>query len=108
MKISQTKEAKAIRRLLGDKTLDQKKIWNIITALRGPDEPKEAVVKWATTALIRGRLGVKEVPSWALAQHLADSKKSKNTRAKMAGSHFRVHIIKAFNALNLEWNEVNE
>ena len=108
MKVSQSKEARAIRRLLRDKTLDQKEIWDIITALRGPDEPKKMIAKWATTALIRGRLGVKEAPGWGLAHCLHDSNGLKNVRIEMGDGHFGLHIRKAFKALGLKWNEVNE
>ena len=107
MKISQTKEARAIRALLRNKKLDQKKVWEILTSLRGEDEGSD-IIKEATTALIRGRLGLKEVPHWLLAIHLQDTKVLAEKRYAMVCRHFKMHVIKAFNALNLKWYEVNE
>jgi len=117
MKISQSKEAKAIRRLL-HKKLDQEAVWDILTFLRGPDK-HGGLVKAATVSLARSRLGivknsikrsVKDTPiAWRVDVEPVDFASFKVIRSKLKYSgHFAEHAQNAFRALGLSWDEVNE
>lgn len=87
-----------------------------MSALRGPDIPKLDTAKLATTGLIRGKLfGNNEF----LGRHIdivasdrdqfIDIRKSiyKNCYSSKT-VHFVHHMMLAFLALNLEWDELNE
>ena len=126
MKISQSKEARAIRRLLNDKSIDHKKLWWILTALRGPDDnsptPKtvslvqgeyqETSLKVAVTGLIRGRVGLLgniKLPLWITHEDAEVNRILRvNLRTAFPLDHFYSHAIHAFDALNLKWDEVNK
>ena len=116
MKISQTKEARAIRALLRNKKLDQQKVWAILTALSGPDNESASIqFKGATTGLIRGSLGINctDILGYYITSEAHDNKNLLTLRKKFEMgeprlSHFLDHALCGFQALNLKWNEVNE
>lgn len=88
---------------------ETEKFWDILTALRGPDD-ENTHVKRATTELIRaavfGRQAGALVYEVALIDWL-DRPEDVEVRDKMQDSHFRVHAIKAFLALGLNWSSCN-
>lgn len=86
------------------------KLWSVLTALRGPDNDDE-VVKKATTAVIRWKVGIPKDNSGGAVVN-ADSSEYKNIRvgltSEFCSPHFLVHVQNAFTALGLEWSGVNE
>ena len=91
----------------------KRQIWNILSALRGPDSENWGIgirEKSATTAIIRHKVfgatlenssvGVSSHPD---RQDYADYRKTDN----FISSHFSSHTKEAFSALNLKWSEVN-
>lgn len=94
---------------------DQKCLWWVLTALRGPDynaswNENALRDKESTTAVIRQMIGLRRgVGNGATVN--ADSVVHTNWRnqlAVMGGSyHFKMHVINAFKALGLSWDEQN-
>jgi hypothetical protein len=90
---------------------EQHKLWDVLTALRGPDSPENRnSVKSATTEVIR----LHAFPNAAAYNALygdfsADSELRVERRAKMpsVGGHFYGHAKEAFKALGLVWNRLN-
>ena len=111
MKVSQSKEAMAIRGLLRNRGLNRIKVWSILTALRGPDWNKFES-KSAVTGLIRGRLGLEVIISKKNIQFMTitrvDNNGSVKIRKRLEKGHYQYHAKEAFKALDLKWNEVNE
>jgi hypothetical protein len=82
------------------------KLWNVLSALRGPDYGDSQKTKAATTAVIRHHaLGDSAVEDFALSR--SDTLSSVNLRRKMSGLHFTEHAVDAFLALGLNWHELN-
>jgi hypothetical protein len=90
------------------------KVWNVLTALRGPDIYSSSLKK-ATTAVIRQHfLGV---PPYTISCAFYDDNKESvkyrkslypyNLKAVIQDVHFISHAAKAFNALGLEWTALN-
>ena len=85
---------------------ERKKLWEVLTALRGPDYGESYNTKRATTAVIRYHaLGSSAVRGFA--QVRPDDEYSVRTRCEMKGRHFIDHAILAFDALGLKWCEHN-
>ena len=86
-------------------------LWNILTALRGPDNHSDEL-KDATTAVIRWYAGIPQENS-GYAISLPDSEASAEFRVKLLKNlkgkdrHFVSHARGAFEALGLNWYEVN-
>ncbi len=95
-------------------TEEQRKLWNVLTALRGPDN-NNCAVKHATTAVIRHAFLGSKATSSKVASYLADvapdSEQSLLWRGKsvydLGGDHFVSHASRAFTALDLSWDRVN-
>lgn len=102
------KELQRIARFLNEGGDQAGKLWDVLSALRGPDDEKTRVrgTKFATTAVIRYTMGLKRdagIPAvicpdkyqWADLRtiHLTDH----------FGDHFMKHAYKAFEALGLDW-----
>lgn len=105
---------------------EHKKLWAVLTALRGPDEEtirEESgyMVKAVTTGVIRGRvLGLSCDAVRAYASVFADSaREAREIRLKVMPEwflrgdykrthHFLVHARNAFDALGLKWDENND
>lgn len=88
-------------------TEEHHKLWDVLTALRGPDSCNMNT-KEATTAVIRHAVfpqGRSNIP----ANIGMDDTWAAERRAKMKnnGSHFWDHAWHAFNALGLKWNSTN-
>ncbi|HWY36161.1 MAG TPA: hypothetical protein VNX68_16065 [Nitrosopumilaceae archaeon] len=90
------------------------KLWDILTALRGPDN-EDRTIKDEITAVIRN----KALPSCdkygaIVCSDAPDSGRIRyaiHTKAIVEHSdiiHFFFHAKRAFNALGLKWEEVNE
>jgi hypothetical protein len=98
---------RVIRKLLNRKLTEQQ-IWDVLSALRGPDDDTE-VFKTATTEVIRWKLGFKKEIYFNTSPD-SDPKvyTRKNMSASSAGYHFYSHALKAFTALGLEWDSLNK
>jgi hypothetical protein len=83
-------------------------LWSILTALRGPDNQSE-MAKDATTAIIRHTLGLKNGNIGLFISHKDNEyyAKLRTSVREYSGHHFHYHAKKAFKALNLKWDEVN-
>jgi hypothetical protein len=80
-------------------------VWDVLTALRGPDN-ESYPVKEATTAVIRWHL-VGDMSGAGLDSN-PDSEQLLEIRKELKGNHFKSHVYNAFTALGLEWGEVNK
>lgn len=83
---------------------------DVLSALRGPDNCNQTG-KWATTCLIRRAfLGDHYYESnqngWEIIDQ--DNKVHLKTRKNLKESHFSRHAQFAFDALELDWNDVND
>lgn len=97
---------------------DSYALWDVLTALRGPDyENVSYKTKDATTGVIRYALlgafaGVGGLDPHTRHLHRAifgpDREEYVKIRDEMRVSHFCYHARSAFTALGLKWNEVNE
>jgi hypothetical protein len=86
---------------------DVRALWDVLSALRGPDEPtNDEKFKDATTAVIREAFLGKKVKTFP-ADFAIDSEQRARTRIEMMYSHFRSHARSAFGALDLKWDEYN-
>lgn len=90
-------------------------LWNVLTALRGPDNEDEDV-KRATTEVIRWHFLGKDPNMDGFSGSFVgpDDEGSRRLRVFLSGpsgaielSHFRGHAKLAFAALGLKWDEVN-
>lgn len=81
-------------------------LWNVLTALRGPDS-RDRKIKYATTALIRSAAFPKR-PCEDLSVFGDDAPHLVERRREMQDlNHFREHVKDAFDSLDLKWGEVN-
>lgn len=78
-------------------------LWDILTALRGPDDGDNNV-KAATTGVIRHAVCGYDCPGMVN----RDSKYEKHVRESLPDNHFTRHAVGAFRALGLKWHEVNK
>ena len=103
-------ELKRIVDFLNTKTPDAKKLWWVLTALRGPDSYNVIEYKGATTAVIRHACGLRQgVGNGATVN--PDSVFSARLRTDPPGAlsyHFVEHARFAFEELGLEWDTFNE
>ena len=83
-----------------------KNLWNVLSALRGPDEDNLGHVKFDTTGVIRHTVGIIPGPTWMVA--VPDAQRYANARKTLEDSHFVIHARRAFIALGLKWDEVNK
>lgn len=88
---------------------ESEELWDILTALRGPDD-QDNVVKEATTAVIRWQAfprtaRVRTVP----AVFNGDTESFADSRNRWSASsfHFWRHAGFAFAALGLKWSKIN-
>lgn len=92
-----------LQELINRTDLNDSQIWDIISALRGPDN-EDSILKTATTEVIRHKLGFYE-------QYFFVSPDDYNQviyrKGMNVGSHFYLHARSAFRALGLNWNDVN-
>lgn len=92
-----------------------KDLWNILTALRGPDN--WSIDKAATTAVLRHNLGftdssrfMTQTDCLGFAEMRKNAKvfKDFNGDYYQNSDHFRSHIQRAFKSAGLKWDEVNK
>jgi hypothetical protein len=92
---------------------ESSKLWNVLSALRGPDCPDPTAsndynVKLATTSVIRHAIGLR----WRNVLDInPDQGAFVEIRQEVLNGndhHFKGHAINAFNDLGLKWNGVNE
>lgn len=121
-----TKSAKGLLRTIGQffrdpkvSTDEMRAAWSVLTALRGPDSGVDAVnsnaviidrilAKHATTAVIRERVVGKHAAHAIGADVFEDSANKRDQRSVISqASHFGNHARRAFEALGMEWDEVN-
>lgn len=121
-----------VRQFYGDKGIDpaeKKKLWDVLSALRGPDEAEirgfyAYDVKEATTTVIRdavlgGSTSEAGLAVWEYASIDRDFSGAKDRRTTIMPEyalppgvdkrphHFLGHARNAFDALGLKWDEVN-
>ena len=85
---------------------NSEQLWWILSALRGPDSG-EYSVKYATTAVIRAKMGILVInPSCDVADE--DTKENVTIRLTLPNDHFGGHARQAFKALGLKWDKVNQ
>lgn len=108
-----------------NKGTDAKSLWDVLTALRGPDAKIDGLpdtiihtgfsmdeVKDATTCVLRYALGLQygikngHGDSYWFSLH-PDSKKLAEYRKTIPYGHFRNHAEDAFRALGLSWSKIN-
>lgn len=93
---------RTVTRLLRSKEGEQ--LWDVLTALRGPDVQNEEV-KRATTGVIRYFLLGASVPGCTTSN--PDAPELAAVRRKLVDSHFTGHARKAFRVLGLKWRSCN-
>jgi len=84
---------------------EKRKVWDILTALRGPDDDNHYLLKWATTAIIRARVfvrGRKRVGKWAT---INSEKMVIDLTRFTPQPHFHYHVLQAAKALGIEVKE---
>lgn len=87
-----------------------RQLWDVLSALRGPDMNAESGVKDATTCIIRAAAlpktyGKGKTSVCIPASIGYDSPEGLAKRQGMDWSHFRRHARKAFDVLGLSWDE---
>lgn len=97
------------RTLTGSNNHEALKLWDVLSALRGPDN-EDRRQKDCTTAVIRYKLFGSLKPA---NQGFLVIKKDSSARCNMRKNlnfppHFYRHAANAFNALGMKWNKVNK
>jgi len=83
------------------------KMWDILTALRGPDFDNSESIKRATTAVIRHRF-LANTPNYFFVSIGEDGQHLVEKRVNCESNyHFINHAKSAFRALGLKWDETN-
>lgn len=83
-------------------------LWDVISALRGPDKDEMSMVKDATTSVIRHKLGISEYIGLIVRPDTETAAQvRRNIDSYMADYHFVFHAKRAFGALGLKWDELN-
>lgn len=85
-------------------------LWNVLSALRGPDAEDNHELKLATTGVIRYHFLGKTRGSMHGSTVLPDTEEAAKLRRQYTNvwSHFISHAKDAFEALGLKWDEVNK
>jgi hypothetical protein len=93
---------------LNTMTNESKKLWWVLTALRGPDTDSERQ-KSATTSVIRHAVGLREwVGNGATTNPDSHDALVHRTNSFSPNDyHFKLHAKKAFETLGLDWDRVN-
>lgn len=106
----------ALRQFLTNDEIDseeRRNVWDVLTALRGPDNESLYDIKQNATTVLRYALLGKEGYSLPLgADVFADSDHKSKRRTELEKDadnfHFYNHLKRGFNALSLKWNEENK
>lgn len=97
---------------LNEESDDAMRLWDVLSALRGPDSGNQDIfeahrIKTATTSVIRHaiKLRADNIQGVVVVQ---DDQNSLKLRCELdTFKHFAVHATKAFTALELNWFGVN-
>jgi hypothetical protein len=102
---------KRFREFMADRTVrldEQVDVWDVMTALRGPDD-QDWQVKNATTAVIRDTLMRGNTHLWYTSfPDLPDFVEVRRGEEMSSEPHFYCHAQSAFRALGLEWDKLNK
>jgi hypothetical protein len=91
------------------KIMDRKKLWDVMTALRGPDGNGQEHRKGCATAVIRTAfLGTPQPFGTYGAIFGKDGAGAAIMRSAMTSDHFASHAVSAFTALGLDWDKENK
>lgn len=85
---------------------ERRKLWNVLTALRGPDN-QDRESKLACVSLIRRAVAGQSFVDFG-GYNRFDSEEDVEIRRRMPESHFQQHMRWAFAALDLYWHKVND
>lgn len=114
-----------IKQVMKQSSHESSELWNILTALRGPDSPeslgnfppdtkdilapiRERRAKAAVTLLVRRKvLGQATTYRISTPDPVPDSQELVEFRRDMPFSHFRAHGVRAFESLGLLWHAIN-
>jgi hypothetical protein len=90
-----------------------RQLWDVLSALRGPDN-EHASIKYGTTAIIRAACfpktygdGNRDICIPATMCHDSEAYRLARSEAGTRGQHFANHARRAFDVLGLAWSEVN-
>lgn len=120
VKVYRATSKKTAKRMLKElrtffRTADDKetaKLWDVLSALRGPDRPEQYIYKAATTGVIRQFVLPPRSSRRCGLTVVGDDQSSVERRAKLTNArvraHFYSHVRDAFDALGLKWDQVNE
>ncbi len=84
---------------------ERRKLWNVLSALRGPDN-EDGAAKLACVSQIRRAVAGQSFTDFG-GYHRFDSQEDAKIRSKMTNCHFKLHMQAAFEALSLHWYDVN-
>jgi hypothetical protein len=102
------KMLEVLRTFFNDDFIDfeeRRKLWNVLTALRGPDN-QDRESKLACVSLIRRAVAGQSFVDFG-GYNRFDSEEDVEIRRRMPESHFQQHMRWAFAALDLYWHKVN-
>ena len=103
------KMLEGLRTFFNDDFIDfeeRRKLWNVLTALRGPDT-QDRESKLACVSLIRRAVAGQSFVDFG-GYNRFDSEEDVEIRRRMPESHFQQHMRWAFAALELYWHKVND
>ncbi len=84
-----------------------KNLWNVLSALRGPDNMDGVSAgKFCTTGVIRYAAGITPGPTWMVVN--PDTRERAGDRKHTPSGHFQDHARKAFVALDMNWEVTND
>ena len=99
-------ELARIVRFLNKGSDDSRALWDVLSALRGPDFNENAqIIKRFTTSVIREKVGLE--PDMLPAEVRPDSVDGPAVRSEVPYGHFYRHAYDAFHALGLDWPKTN-
>jgi hypothetical protein len=90
--------------------LEKKRVWRVLTALRGPDFGGPVYrneTKRATTAVIRHRLLGFNLLQGFTERDLESSVRRRRRMSRSGMGHFGLHAMEAFEVLGLKWDYLN-
>lgn len=89
------------------KSEEKRKLWDVLSALRGPDSNSESSLKGSLTCVIREHAVPRLAEKYAMLL-LDNQGLCSERRFIYPSTHFTTHALKAFDALGLHWGKVNQ
>lgn len=86
-------------RVLNKPTASSRWLWNVLTALRGPDKSNTGYEKNLTTARLRGALGLNGHVGFEISHSELITRLESELPDQTVGAHFRMHHNDAVNSL---------